>query len=171
MIVNIRRFALPYLAKMCLMLSKMGWGNPSRGVKRVQEHILTILRLVCVNENRNQRELALHTPVFLDFLMKNVGAEQLLNEIYKNNGPLLYGVSKPNELLNGWTIVDHYCGKLDSEPNKRNVEYYKQGTLFVEFCETLLFFNNVTIDLNQKLVAETLFENGLFRQILIDFKI
>lgn len=31
--------------------------------------------------------------------------------------------------------------------------------------------NGLAVDINQKIVVETLFENGLFRQILVDFRI
>jgi hypothetical protein len=141
-------------------------------VLRVEELlrvIYEILVILCKDFRQNQVIGYANIMIFLGDIFKNLGAEELLCEIFRNNYSLL--CKGPNADFGGCNLVQQMVKIVVGESGgEKSAAYWGKIGKVLNVLEVLTSFKAGRIDINQRLISSELFEHNAFTRIFFDLK-
>jgi hypothetical protein len=125
--------------------------------------------ILCKDFRQNQVIGYNNVMTFVGDIFKNLGAEELLCEIFRNNYSLL--CKGPNPVFTGCNLVNQMLKMVLAESAaEKNANYWTKIGKVMNVLEVLTSFKAGRIDINQRLISSELFEHNAFTRIFFDIK-
>lgn len=102
---------------------------------------------------------------YLNDIGMGVGAEEVFMETLRNNNDLLPKINK--SLGKEGNIVRMILMEFRKKNKERDYAYWKNLMKIIQIISIMLFYNGNTLDMNQYVISEELFKNGLYELIFL----